>query len=674
MQTAKEHIDRGQQMTLDLTSWGRLGEAMADYQGNDVFVFGGIPGERVVAEVVRVRRNHVAARILEVLEPSPHRVTPPCGYFGDCTGCQWQHLDYQEQLSAKRDKVVDALARVGGFDAPNVCPVIPSERQYGYRNHARFTVGQAGGRDGARNDVKNGGPGGERGSLGGFLGFVNRETRQFVAIDECQIMHDQINLRLSQLQGNCDETTQLSIRAGTETQDFLVQPQLFHPDIPIPTGQKSYADSVGGKQFRVSSPSFFQVNIEQAAAALDAVRRCLDLQPDDVLLDAYTGVGTFAVLLAPYVKKVLAVEESSAAVADAKDNASGVENLEFILGRTEEVLYRLEEKPSALVLDPPRSGCKPEALASLIDLGIPKVAYVSCDAETLARDLKVLCQGGYRLNQVVPIDMFPQTHHVECVAALSYERPAIADNGTEIKQLVLASASPRRKELLEGLGLRFQVEPANIEEAVLEGESAQETVSRLSQEKAAAVASTLDSGLVIGADSLVVLNGQPIGKPVDEEDARRMLRSLRGTSHQVTTGITVIDAGSGRSLTANMTSDVNLRLISDEAIEASIASGTPMDKAGAYAVQDTVLRPAASWDGCYSNIVGLPMCKLLEFLEELGYGQPADRRRAAEYCRGNCPNLSLPIGDQGDAQGDVPGDAQGGLPGNVQGDVPGDVQ
>ena len=96
MQTAKEHIDRGQQMTLDLTSWGRLGEAMADYQGNDVFVFGGIPGERVVAEVVRVRRNHVAARILEVLEPSPHRVTPPCGYFGDCTGCQWQHLDYQE--------------------------------------------------------------------------------------------------------------------------------------------------------------------------------------------------------------------------------------------------------------------------------------------------------------------------------------------------------------------------------------------------------------------------------------------------------------------------------------------------------------------------------------------------------------------------------------------------
>ena len=150
-----------------------------------------------------------------------------------------------------------------------------------------------------------------------------------------------------------------------------------------------------------------------------------------------------------------------------------------------------------------------------------------------------------------------------------------------------------------------------------------------------------------------MLDGRQIGKPVDEEDARRMLRSLRGTNHQVTTGITVIDAGSGRSLTASMTSDVNLRHISDEEIEASVASGTPMDKAGAYAVQDTVLRPAASWGGCYSNIVGLPMCKLLEFLEELGHGQPADRKRAADYCGENCPNLVYSIGDQGQVQGDM---------------------
>ena len=629
MQVVKEHIARGQKLTLDLTSWGRLGEAMAHYEGWDVFVFGGIPGERVVAEVVRLHRNHLAARMVEVLEPSPHRVTPPCQYFGDCTGCQWQHLGYQAQLAAKRDKVIDALVRVGGFSEPQVSLVLPSERQYAYRNHARFTVAHD-----------------------GVLGFVNRETRQFVGIDNCQIMHSQVNRRLSQLQGNCGETTQLSIRAGTDTQDYLVQPQLFHPDIPIATGQKSYADSVDGRHFRVSSPSFFQVNIEQAAVAVQTVRRCLDLQPEDVLLDAYTGVGAFAVLLAPYVKKVIAVEESSAAVADAKENASGVENLEFVLGRTEEVLNRLQEKPTALVLDPPRSGCKPEALKSLIQLGIPRVAYVSCDAETLARDLKVLCDGGYRLKQVVPIDMFPQTHHVECVAVLSFVDAQ--GDGSASPRLVLASASPRRKELLGGLGLDFQVAPAGIEEVVLEGESAQETVVRLALAKATAVASTLASGLVIGADSLVVLDGRPVGKPVDEEEARRMLRALRGTSHQVTTGITVIDAASGRTLTGNMTSDVTLREFSDAEIEASIASGTPMDKAGAYAVQDQDLRPAASWDGCYSNIVGLPVCKLLEMLQELGHAQ-LDKEHfqieaAADYCGPTCPNLGFSFGHQGDGQ------------------------
>lgn len=619
MQAAKEHIDRGQKLTLDLSSWGRLGEAMADYQGWDVFVFGGIPGERVVAEVVRVRRKHVTARVVEVLEPSPHRVTPPCQYYGDCTGCQWQHLDYQAQLSAKREKVIDALVRVGGFNDPPVNEVLPSKRQYGYRNHARFTVGR-----------------------NGVLGFVNRETRQFVGIDDCQLMHAAINLRLSQLQGKCDETTQLSIRAGTETQDYLVQPQMFHPGIAIPTGQKSYADSANGKRFRVSSPSFFQVNIEQAAATVETVRRCLDLQPEDVLLDAYTGVGTFAVLLAPYVKKVIAVEESSAAVADAKENASGVENLEFVLGRTEDVLQRLEEKPAALVLDPPRSGCKPEALESLIKLRIPKVAYVSCDAETQARDLKVLCGGGYQLNQVAPVDMFPQTHHVECIAALTFAGPETANTQSH---LVLASASPRRKELLQGLGLDFQVAPADIEELVLDQESAQETVARLSLEKATAVASTLAGGLVIGADSMVVLAGRPIGKPADEEEARSMLRELRGTSHQVSTGITVIDAASGQAVTGSMTSDVVLRILSDEEIEASIATGTPMDKAGAYAVQDPELRPAESWLGCYSNIVGLPVCKLLEMLEEIGYSQQnnlADlKKAAADYCGPSCPNLGF---------------------------------
>ena len=605
---ANSNIARGEKLTLHLVSWGRLGEAMAYHEDRDVFVFGGIPGEKVVAEVVRTRRKYVAARVVEVLEPSPQRVDPPCDYFGDCTGCQWQHVDYAAQLSAKQEKVVDALFRVGHFSDPPVSSVVPSTLQYGYRNHARFTVGP-----------------------GGILGFVNRETRQFVGIDHCQIMHQEINRNLTLLQGNCEETTQLSIRAGIKSGDFLVQPMMTSPGVPIPTGQQSYTDSVGGKSFRVSSPSFFQVNVDQAAETVQVVRRCLDLSPDDVLLDAYTGVGTFAILLAPYVKKVIAVEESAAAVADAKDNASGLDNIEFTRGKTEEVLARLTERPDVVMLDPPRAGCQREALESLIRLGPSRVAYVSCDAETLARDLKILCDAAYTLRQVVPLDMFPQTHHVECVAVL--------DRCGPFSKVILASGSPRRRELLSALGFGFQVTPADIEEKLFPGESAQDAVARLSLAKAQAVTAQLETGYVIGADSMVVLDGRPIGKPADSAEARRMLLELRGTRHQVTTGVTVIDVASDRCLTASMTSEITLREFTDEEIEASVASGTPLDKAGAYAVQDEALHPARSWEGCYSNIVGLPVCRVLEMLQELGCTLPSQAvLAAADACGPSCPN------------------------------------
>ena len=615
MEIAERITQQGDRVTLSLTSWGRLGEAMADFEGHNVFVAGGIPGERVVAEVVKVHRKYVSAKVVEVLEASPDRVEAPCPYYGECSGCQWQHLSYEAQLKTKREKVADALRRVGGIEDPPVSEVRPSPGQYGYRNHARFTINSE-----------------------GSLGFVNRETRRFVRIEKCLIMHDGVNTLLAGLQDRCGETTQLSIRAnknvgradenagqdGGYPGDYLVQPYLVHPDIDVKTGQKMYTESVGGRSFEVSSPSFFQVNVEQAAAAANIVREGLRLSPDDVLLDAYTGVGTFAILLAPAVKRVIAVEESSAAVADAKKNAAGLDNVDFVLGRTEDVLRRLQEKPDAVVLDPPRAGCQPAALESLIRMAPARLAYVSCDAETLGRDLKILCEGGYRLDEVAPLDMFPQTHHVECVALLSWDPSA--EGGTEAvtpqAKLTLASASPRRRELMDALGLDHTVTPAGLAEEQLPGESPQDMVRRLSLEKAQAVAAGLDSGLVIGADSTVVFEGQAFGKPVDDDDARRMLRLLSGTTHHVATGISVVDAGSGRTLSDAMTSQITLRDLSDQEIEASIASGLPRDKAGAYAVQDTELRPAADWQGCYNNIVGLPVCRLLEMLDELGHQTP----------------------------------------------------
>ena len=596
MEIAERITQQGDRVTLSLTSWGRLGEAMADFEGRNVFVAGGIPGERVVAEVVKVHRKYVSARVVEVLEASSDRVEPPCPYYGDCTGCQWQHLSYAAQLKTKREKVVDALRRVGDFEDPPVSEVRPSPDQYGYRNHARFTINRE-----------------------GSLGFVNRETRQFVRIEKCLLMHDGVNTLLEGLQDRCGETTQLSIRASKYSGEYLIQPYLVHPDIQVTTGQKKYTESVDGRRFDVSSPSFFQVNVEQAAAAADVVREGLQLGPNDVLLDAYTGVGTFAILLAPSVRRVIAVEESSAAVADAKQNAAGLNNVDFVLGRTEDVLRNLPEKPDVVVLDPPRSGCQARALETLIRLAPSRLAYVSCDAETLGRDLKILCQGGYRLDEVAPLDMFPQTHHVECVALLSWNKSSTSPAPAS---LTLASASPRRRELMDALGLDFTVMPADLPEEPVAGESPQDMVRRLSLEKAQAVAAKMDSGLVIGADSTVVFEGQAVGKPRDDDEARWMLRRLSGTTHHVATGITVVDAGSGRTLSDAMTSEITLRDLTDQEIEVSIASGVPMDKAGAYAVQDTELRPAADWQGCYNNIVGLPVCRLLEMLRELGYQMP----------------------------------------------------
>ena len=170
MEITERIKQQGDRATLTLTSWGRLGEAMAEFDGQNVFVAGGIPGERVVAEVVKVHRKYVSAKVVHVLEPSPDRVEPPCPYFGECTGCQWQHLSYEAQLRIKRNKVTDALQRVGNFADPNVTEVNPSPDQYGYRNHARFTINKQ-----------------------GSLGFVNRETRQFVRIEKCMSMHHGVN-------------------------------------------------------------------------------------------------------------------------------------------------------------------------------------------------------------------------------------------------------------------------------------------------------------------------------------------------------------------------------------------------------------------------------------------------------------------------------------------------
>ncbi len=391
--------DRLEHAELLLGRMGELGDTVAELDGEPVNVFGGIPGERVVARIVRFRRRRkrvVSAIVTEVIEPSPHRVSPPCPFFGPCTGCQWQHIDYGHQLRLKRGCVLDRLSEHEALEGVDVQAVMLAQEKFEYRNHARFTVRRE-----------------------GQIGFVNRITRRFVEIDRCMLMDPWINGTLRELNGKCAETSQLTMRYGVNTGDWLLQPHLKSRDVKMFTGQPHYEEEMLGHRFRIGSPSFFQVNTRQAERLLSLVFERLRLSGRETVVDAYAGVGVFAVAAAEGARRVIAIEESRAAVEDAAANTEGIENLEYVEGKTEHVLASIGEPPDAVVLDPPRSGCHADALESLLGLAPPRVVYVSCDPQSLARDLAILVEGGYGVESVEPIDMFPHTHHVECVATLT---------------------------------------------------------------------------------------------------------------------------------------------------------------------------------------------------------------------------------------------------------------
>ena len=395
----KQATEDGQEcVTLTLEGMGHLGDTYARYGDDEINVFGGIPGEEVVAQIFRYRRRrkrYVSGIVTEVLKPSAHRVTPPCPYFGPCSGCQWQHIDYSHQLRLKQTSIETQLNIYPELKGLKVSSTRPSPQVFNYRNHARFTVRRQ-----------------------GSLGFSNRITRRFVKVDECMLMAPWINGALGELQDRCEETTGLAIRYGVNTGDWLIQPTLHNEEIGIASGQTHYQEELSGRPFRIASPSFFQVNTKQAEQLAELVRNGLDLEGTELLVDAYAGVGTFAVLLAPYVRRVIAIEESAAAVKDAEVNALGIGNLEFVEGKTEDVLDALAQSPDAVILDPPRAGCHPGALRAVIRQAPSQVVYVSCDPATLTRDLQLLVQGGFRVERLEPVDMFPHTYHVECVATL----------------------------------------------------------------------------------------------------------------------------------------------------------------------------------------------------------------------------------------------------------------
>ena len=385
-------------LTLD-EQIGPMGDCTANFEDQIINVFGGIPGEEVQVRIVRYRRRRkqmISGIVTEALKPSQHRVDPPCPHFGKCTGCQWEHIDYAYQLALKREYVVRELGMYPSLREVSVDETIGAPELYGYRNHARFTVRKS-----------------------GTPGFVNRITRQFVEIDRCLLMTAGINRLLGKLAGRAQETSQLSIRYGVNTDQWLVQPKLDSTEISFDSGQTHYSELLSNHMFKIGSPSFFQVNTSQAEVLGSLVRESLVLRGDETIVDAYAGVGTFAILLADSASRIIAIEESDSAVKDAKINAEGIHNIEFQLGKTEEVLRTLNTRPDAVVLDPPRSGCHPATIDEVLRWLPDRTVYVSCDPAALGRDLDILVRGGLQVQTISPIDMFPQTHHVETLAVLA---------------------------------------------------------------------------------------------------------------------------------------------------------------------------------------------------------------------------------------------------------------
>mgnify|MGYP001334288395 FL=1 len=385
---------------LKLGNIGANGDTVATIDSETISVFGGIPGEVVLAEITeqkktKRKRKKTFATVKQIVNSSRYRIKTPCNFYGFCTGCNWQHINYEYQLYLKQKLLHDELLKY--FNKVKIKNIIRSENQFHYRNHGRFTI--------RRN---------------GQIGFTNKVTKKFVGIDKCLIMNNKVNNHIQKLESEAGETTQMSIRVGVNTDSFLIQPKLNNSKIKTNTGQKYYYEEIKNQKFQISSPSFFQVNSDQISKMTEIILSLIEGIDKNLLVDAYAGVGTFGIMLNKKFKKIVGIEQSYSAVIDAKSNIKYLDNYEMIIGNSEEIISAIKPKIDLLILDPSRKGCDEKLIQNLILEPVKNIIYISCDPKTLARDLSMLTQNCiYEIRSINPIDLFPNTHHVESISLLT---------------------------------------------------------------------------------------------------------------------------------------------------------------------------------------------------------------------------------------------------------------
>jgi 23S rRNA (uracil1939-C5)-methyltransferase len=472
-------MKRGDELELRVERYGAEGKGIARVEGFVVFVRGGVPGDSVRARLGKVSKNFAEADVVNVVEPSPHRTTPRCIHFGTCGGCVWQHLAYPAQMEFKRQQVVDALERIGGFSGVRIEPTLGAADAFYYRNKMEFSFGvrwlTREEMDAAGGGVENGQPM-QRFALG--LHIPQRFDR-VLDVRECFLQSEQsaaiVNavrqfalakeLTIYSTVTHTGYLRNLVIREGRHTGDRMVnlvtseeRPALMQeftdmvrdrfPSITtvvnnITTRKSQVAigdreivlfgpgfirELIGSHQYRISANSFFQTNTLQAERLYDVVCTMADLRQDDTLFDLYSGTGTIALHAADRVATVVGIESVPAAVDDARRNAEeqGVTNCTFLLGDLKEKIINDVEwlervgAPSVVIVDPPRAGMHPKVVDRIRELHPERIVYVSCNPATQARDLQALCaEGAFTIEKVQPVDMFPHTMHVENVVRLT---------------------------------------------------------------------------------------------------------------------------------------------------------------------------------------------------------------------------------------------------------------
>ncbi|KOP71269.1 23S rRNA (uracil(1939)-C(5))-methyltransferase RlmD [Cytobacillus solani] len=430
------------------------GAGVAKVDGYPLFVPNGLPGEKARIKVIKANKGYGFGRLIETYVESPYRVEAPCPIYKECGGCQLQHLSYEGQLKAKEKQVRDVLTRIGKLENVKVHPVLGMQDPWRYRNKAQVPVGEH-----------------EGGLIGGFY---QQRTHQIIDMKECIIQQEKNDEVVQAVKEICsrygvrayDEsrnkgdlrhimaryglvTGEVMIVLVTRTKDLPHKNKIIEEIVSCIKGVKSICQNVNSKKtnvifgdktnvlwgeeviydfignikFAISARSFYQVNPEQTKVLYEKALEYADLNGEENVIDAYCGIGTISLFLAQKAKKVFGVEIVPEAIEDAKRNAelNAITNTEFAVGEAETVIpkwYSEGNSADVLVVDPPRKGCDEALLQTIIDMKPKKVVYVSCNPGTLARDLRILEDGGYQTIEVQPVDMFPMTMHVECVAQL----------------------------------------------------------------------------------------------------------------------------------------------------------------------------------------------------------------------------------------------------------------